>query len=188
MTLWQGQDAYYDFGWTPWRRVSRTSIVFVQLADSPPWSCGIRATDLYISIVLGHAEFAALSRLGLGLLVAGQIWPSRTSVQTMAKDGLGSGPQVLGGGRGALGGGFAGGSVASCPWRPPGRGLCLCFLQPGRGDQGCGSRSGRGSRLGHARLALVHSAAAAGRQISQASRPPPLPRRYKPVPLHGRIR
>ena len=31
-------------------------------------------------------------------------------------------------------------------------------------------------------LALVHSAALAGRQVRQASRPP-LPRRYKPVPL-----
>ena len=36
-------------------------------------------------------------------------------------------------------------------------------------------------------LALVHTAALAGRQVSQASRPP-LPRRYKPVPLHGRVR
>ena len=36
-------------------------------------------------------------------------------------------------------------------------------------------------------LALVHAAALAGRQVSQASRPP-LPRRYKPVPLHGRVR
>ena len=46
-------------------------------------------------------------------------------------------------------------------------------------------------RLGHARLgdslALVHAAALAGRQVSQASRPP-LPRRYKPVPLGGRGR
>ena len=36
-------------------------------------------------------------------------------------------------------------------------------------------------------LALVHAAALAGRQVSQASRPP-LPRRFKPVPLHGRVR
>ena len=36
-------------------------------------------------------------------------------------------------------------------------------------------------------LALVHAAALAGRQVSPASRPP-LPRRYKPVPLHGRVR
>ena len=36
-------------------------------------------------------------------------------------------------------------------------------------------------------LALVHAAALAGRQVSQASRPP-LPRRYKPAPLHGRVR
>ena len=36
-------------------------------------------------------------------------------------------------------------------------------------------------------LALVHAAALAGQQVSQASRPP-LPRRYKPVPLHGRVR
>ena len=38
-----------------------------------------------------------------------------------------------------------------------------------------------------ASLALVHSAAVAGSQAPSSSRPP-LPRRYKPMPAHGRIK
>ena len=51
---------------------------------------------LCASIVPGHAELAALSRLGLGLLVAGLVWPSKIRVQTREKDSLRSGPRAWG--------------------------------------------------------------------------------------------
>ena len=182
----QPMGAHCGSGWAPWRQASRTSILLVQPVDSLPCSCAIRATDLCASIVPGHAELAALSRLGLGLLVAGLVWPSKISVQTMDEDSLRSGNPGFGGRR-APQIGFAGGSVASCPRRPPGRGLCLCFLQPGGGDPGCGPwQRARARSADEDSLVLVHSAALAGRQARQSR--PPLPRRYKPVPLHGRVR
>ena len=41
--------------------------------------------------------------------------------------------------------------MASCPWRPPGRGLCLCF-QSGGAIERCRSRSGRGLAAGSGTL------------------------------------
>ena len=144
-TLWPGQGAHYGFGWALSRQASRTSILLAQPVDSPLCSCATYATASCALIAPGHAELAALSRLALALL--GLVLPSQTSVQTMDKDGLGGS-----GGRGAPSSVRSGGSVASCPWRPPGRGLCLCFLQSGKGDSRCRSRSGRGLAAGSGTL------------------------------------
>ena len=76
---------------------SRTSILLAQPVDSPLCSCATYATASCALIAPGRAELAALSRLALALLGAGLVLPSKTSVQTMDKDGLGSGPQALGG-------------------------------------------------------------------------------------------
>ena len=155
-------------------------------------SCATYATASCALIAPGHAELAALSRLTLALLGAGLVLPSGTSVQTMDKDGLGSGPQALGGeGPQAV-------SVRVAQWRAA-HGVRLdedfafafCSLEEATRDAGpevavawqqARARSAEGDSL-----ALVHAAALAGWQVSQASRPP-LPRRYKPVPLHGRVR
>ena len=180
-TLWPGQAAHYGFGWALSRQASRTSILLAQPEDSPLCSCATYATASCALIAPGRAELAALSRLALALLGAGLVLPSGTSVQTMDKDGLGSGPQAL---------------VAH--WRAA-HGVRLdedfafafCSLEEATRDAGpevavawqqARARSAEGDNL-----ALVHAAALAGRQVSPASRPP-LPRRYKPVPLHGRVR
>ena len=96
-TLWPGQAAHYGFGWALSRQASRTSILLAQPVDSPLCSCATYATASCALIAPGRAELAALSRLALALLGAGLVLPSGTSVQTMDKDGLGSGPQALGG-------------------------------------------------------------------------------------------
>ena len=191
-TLWPGQAAHYGFGWALSRQASRTSILLAQPVDSPLCSCATYATASCALIAPGRAELAALSRLALALLGAGLVLPSGTSVQTMDKDGLGSGPQALGGeGPQAV-------SVRVARWRAA-HGVRLdedfafafCSLEEATRDAGpevavawqqARARSAEGDSL-----ALVHAAALAGRQVSQASRPP-LPRRYKPVPLHGRVR
>ena len=144
--------------------------------DSPLCSCATYATASCALIAPGHAELAALSRLALALLGAGLVLLSGTSVQSMDKD-----DPRLWGARGPK----------QCPfgWLSGELPMASAWTRTGGGDSRCRSRLG--SRLGHARprggLALVHAAALAGRQVSQASRPP-LPNRYKPVPLHGRVR
>ena len=94
-TLWPGQAAHYGFGWALSRQASRTSILLAQPVDSPLCSCATYATASCALIAPGRAELAALSRLALALLGAGLVLPSGTSVQTMDKDGLRSGPQAL---------------------------------------------------------------------------------------------
>ena len=92
-------------------------------------------------------------------------------MQTMDKDGLGSGPQALGGEGPQV-------SVRVAHWRAA-HGVRLdedfafafCSLEEATRDAG-------------PEVAVAWQQA--GRQVSQASRPP-LPRRYKPVPLHGRV-
>ena len=91
------QGAHYGFGWALSRQASRTSILHAQPVDSPLCSCATYATASCALIAPGHAELAALSRLALALLGAGLVLVSGTLVQTMDKDGLGSGPQALGG-------------------------------------------------------------------------------------------
>ena len=113
-TLWPGQGAHYGFGWALSRQASRTSILLAQPVDSPLCSCATYATALCALIAPGHAELAALSRLALALLGAGLVLLSGTSVQTMDKDGLGSGPQ-------ALGGEGPQGSASRRPWARPRR-------------------------------------------------------------------
>ena len=174
-TLWPGQAAHYGFGWALSRQVSRTSILLAQPVDSPLCSCATYATASCALIAPGHAELAALSRLALALLGAGLVLPSKTSVQTMDKDGLGSGPQALGG-EGPFGW-LSGELPMASAWT-----RTLPLLSVAVAWQQARARSAEGDSL-----ALVHAAALAGRQVSQASRPA-LPRRYKPVPLHGRVR
>ena len=191
-TLWPGQAAHYGFGWALSRQASRTSILLAQPVDSPLCSCATYATASCALIAPGRAELAALSRLALALLGAGLVLPSGTSVQTMDKDGLGSGPQAL------VGEGPQAVSVRVARWRAA-HGVRLdedfafafCSLEEATRDAGpevavawqqARARSAEGDNL-----ALVHAAALAGRQVSPASRPT-LPRRYKPVPLHGRVR
>ena len=179
-TLWPGQGAHYGFGWALSRQASRTSILLAQPVDSPLCSCATYATASCALIARGHAELAALSRLALALLGAGLVLPSwiRTA---------GSGPQALGGeGPQAV-------CVRVAQWRAA-HGVRLdedfafafCSLEEATRDAGpevavawqqARARSAEGDSL-----ALVHAAALAGRQVSQASRPPLL-RRYKPVPL-----
>ena len=84
--------------------------------------------------------------------------------------------------------------MASCPWRSAWTRTLpffCCRLEEASRDAGpevaVAWQQARACLVEGDSLALVHAAALAGRQISQASRPP-LPRRYKPVPLHGRVR
>ena len=114
----------------------------------------------------------------------------------MDKDGLGSGPQALGSGPQALvGEGPQAVSVRVAHWRAA-HGVRLdedfafafCSLEEATRDAGPEvAVAWQQARARGDNLALVHAAALAGRQVSPASRPP-LPRRYKPVPLHGRVR
>ena len=135
-----GQAAHYGFGWALSRQASRTSILLAQPVDSPLCSCATYATASCALIAPGRAELAALSRLALALLGAGLVLPSGTSVQTMDKDGLESGPQALGGeGPQAV-------SVRVAHWRAA-HGVrlwtrTLPLLSAGRGGQpGVGPRS-----------------------------------------------
>ena len=64
--------------------------------DSLPCSCAIRATDLCALTVPGHAELAALSQLGLGLLVASLLWPSKTSCKPWTRTAWGVDPRLWG--------------------------------------------------------------------------------------------
>ena len=155
---------------------------------SPCAACGF-ATVLLCHICHRFVCFDC-TRPALALLGAGLVLPSGTSVQTMDKDGLGSGPQALGG-EGPQARPSFGWLVGELPmasaWT---RTLpLLSAVWRKRLEMRVQKWPWLGSRLGHARPrgTACHAAALAGRQVSQASRPP-LPRRCKPVPLHGRVR